>query len=305
MIIDCRTHLWTNMAQLGDMLSNQLKKHGAPGWTATVADPEAHDRSTKLIDVTFVHGLHAEIIHADVPTELIVDFCRRKPDKRLPVAGIDPLSKNSISRLKDAIELGTIAITLSPSLAQFHPTNSSAMQLYAVCQEYNLPVFFFNDLPLVSSSVMEYARPSLLDEVAIEFPNLKIILTSGGYPWIDETMTLCQKHENVFCDIGGTIKHPWHRYQTLISAHALNVIDKLIFGSGFPQEEPETAIESIYSTNTIVQGVPMPVIPRKSIKSIIEADLFKKLGIKKSVLGINDLKETNTTRWASSKKASF
>ena len=280
MIIDARTHLWTNTAQLGNELSLQLEKHCAPRWMSTVSDPDAHDRATKRIDVALVHGLHARSINAEVPTELIIDFCRRRPDKRLAVAGIDPLCPNAMNRLTDAIDLGAVAITVSPAIAGFHPTHSSAMILFEACEQKNLPVFFYNDLPLTSSSIMKYAQPSTLDEVARLLPNLKIILASGGYPWIDEAMVLCQKHKNVFCDTAGTTQHPWNRYQTLLAAHALGITNKLIFASGFPQEDPECAIESLYSTNTIVQGVPMPVVPRKSIRSIVEADLFTLLDIK-------------------------
>ena len=304
MIIDARTHLWTNTAQLGNELAQQLEKYSAPSWMSPVSDPDAHDRATKRIDLALVHGLHAKSINADVPTELIVDFCRKRPDKRLPVPGIDPLCPSAINRLNDAINLGAVAITVSPALAGFHPTHSSAMLLFEACEEKNLPVFFYNDLPLTPSSIMKYAQPSILDEIARLLPNLKIILASGGYPWIDEAMVLCQKHQNVFCDTAGTTQHPWNRYQTLLAAHALGITNKLIFASGFPQENPECAIESLYSTNAIVQGVPMPVVPRKSIRSIIEADLFTLLNINPVTVNKEETNDQSLKKWVATSKAS-
>jgi hypothetical protein len=119
----------------------------------------------------------------------------------------------------------------------------------------------------------------LLDEVARTFPRLPIIIAQLGQPWIDETICLLGKHHNVFADISGTLSHTWQAYTALVSAHQNQVIDKLLFGSDFPYTSATDCIEALYSINQIAQGTNLPVVPRESLRGIVERDSLGLLGL--------------------------
>jgi predicted TIM-barrel fold metal-dependent hydrolase len=115
--------------------------------------------------------------------------------------------------------------------------------------------------------------------VARSFPTLPIVIGELGYPWIDEALVLMGKHERVWADLSGIVARPWQLYTTLLTAVGLGVMDKLLFASGFPFEQPAKAIENLYSLHALSQGTTMPGIPRALIRGIVERDALECLGI--------------------------
>jgi len=77
----------------------------------------------------------------------------------------------------------------------------------------------------------------------------------------------------------GVAPNVWSLYNALQMALERRVTHKLLFGSGFPREAPETVIERIYSINSIRQGSSLPTAPREFLRSIIERDALRCLGI--------------------------
>ncbi len=126
---------------------------------------------------------------------------------------------------------------------------------------------------------MEYARPHLLDEVARAFPNLKIVVSQLGYPWVDEMLVLLGKHHNVYSDVAALLRRPWITYDALVRANQFQVIDKLLFGSDFPFTTAGECIETLYTINQVTMGTNMPTIPRESLRGIVERDALSLLGV--------------------------
>ena len=130
-----------------------------------------------------------------------------------------------------------------------------------------------------SSGQLEFARPALWDEVARSFPKLHLVMCQLGHPWVDETLVLLGKHENVFGEISGIASRPWQLYGTLLNALSFGVLDKLLFGSGFPREQPTKVIEALYSVNAYSHGTQLPSIPRAQVRAIVERESLACLGI--------------------------
>jgi predicted TIM-barrel fold metal-dependent hydrolase len=142
-----------------------------------------------------------------------------------------------------------------------------------------MPVFVLMDGPLTAGTELAFGRPALWDEVARSFPTLRLVICQLGHPWIDETLVLLGKHANVFAEISGVAGRPWQLYNALLSAMSFGVMDKLLFGSGFPWHTPAKAIEALYSVNGYSHGTPLPSIPRTQIRGIVERDSLSCLGI--------------------------
>jgi hypothetical protein len=153
------------------------------------------------------------------------------------------------------------------------------MKVYEWCCEHGLPVLVTMPQPIPSAAVLDFARPIHWDEVARAFPNLHIMFTQMGYPWIDEMLVLSGKHKHVFAEVSGVATRPWQVYNALSTAWSLNVMNRLLFGSGFPMSTPQLAIESLYSVNVSIKGTLLPPIPRARVKEIVERDALTSLGI--------------------------
>ncbi|MHC4759529.1 MAG: amidohydrolase family protein, partial [Planctomycetota bacterium] len=153
-----------------------------------------------------------------------------------------------------------------------------AMQFYETAQEMLMPVFFHNDQS-TRSSVMNYAQPFLLDEVALSFPELKIIVGNMGSPFVEQTLALLQKHNNVYADLTLMPDRVWQVYNTVVSAHEYGVMEKLLFGSGFPSSSPGDCIETLLGFNKLLADTSLPRVPRDSIRQIVERDTLNLLGI--------------------------
>ena len=103
-------------------------------------------------------------------------------------------------------------------------------------------------------SVLEFARPSLLDEACRTILGLTLVLGDLGAAHLDESFLMLAKHERVFAEISGVVRRPWSLYTTLLSAFERGVAHKLLFASGYPDEAPQRAIERIYSVNADPAG---------------------------------------------------
>ncbi|MDP7009642.1 MAG: amidohydrolase family protein [Phycisphaerales bacterium] len=295
MIIDCHTRLWSDPRQLGHEAAATLSKGTPPTWALESGDAATHGREMSCVDISLVHGLRAELVGANIPTELIAEFVCRDPQRRIGIAGIDPLAQSAEYDLQTALQLGLSGIAISPPLAGVHPTHSAAMKLYESCIEHSLPIIVTMPEPIPASAILDFARPVHWDEVARTFPELRIMFTQMGYPWIDELLVLSGKHPHVFAEVSGVATRPWQLYNALSTAASLGVMDRLLFGSGFPNSTPQKAIESLYSVNGSVKGTPLPAVPRSLVKQIVERDALQCLGIPSTLSGKNSSRTQNAT----------
>jgi predicted TIM-barrel fold metal-dependent hydrolase len=178
-------------------------------------------------------------------------------------------------------KLGLPGVVLYCSSGRFHPAHTRAMRFYESAQQLGLPVFFHNAGNLAPDAVLDYAQPYLLDEVARTFPALKIVVGAMGMPFIEQTLSLVSKHENVYADLTVKPSNVWLVYNTVVAAYEHGVMDKLLFGSGFPSCNASQCIETLLGFNKLLADTNLPTVPRGSIQSIIERDTLKVLGIKK------------------------
>ncbi len=259
MIVDCHTHI------------NCLAEN---------VDVSEHLAAAETVDVCIVlavlNGPTQEI------NKKLSEYVSKHKEKMIGFAAIDPpkdkISTKNLALIRD--KLGLEGTVLYCSQSGFHPTHSKAMRFYESAQDLGLPVFFHNGGTLGPQAVLDYAQPYLLDEVAREFTALKIIIGTMGMPFIEQTLSMVAKHKNVYADL--TIKpgNVWQVYNIVMAAHERGVMDKLLFGSGFPFSKPEECIETLLSFNKLLADTNLPTVPRGNIQNIVERDTLNVLGIK-------------------------
>ena len=246
-----------------------------------VAGADRHFAACEHVDVTVVAGFQSRYLNAQIPNDQIASYVRQHPDRLVGFAGIDPSdSKAAIDELQRAHEeLGLVGAAIAPSAQDFHPSDSKALVVYQKAAELRMPILFHSGILPCSATKLEYAQPVLLDEVAREIPDLKLLIASVGAPWMEETLALLAKHSNVYAEISGSLNRPWQTYQMLLNAWQGGVIHKLLFGSGFPFAVAAHCIEAIYDINQMCRGTNLPAIPGEELRALVERDSLPLLGI--------------------------
>lgn len=279
MIVDCCTRVFTSPEQLGRETADAVRRSTAQRGGRLESTAAAHERATQCVAASLVLGFKSTLLDAGIPTEMVAEVVRAAPNRTAGIAGIDPLAPSALEDLDRAIELGMVGVSISPSAQGFHPAHSDAMRLYARIEAAGLPIFVGRPGPLVATGHLEFDRPVGFDEVARQFPRMRIMIGELGWPWLDECLAMLVKHANVHAEISGVVSRPWQLYNTLLNAQSLGVLDKLFFGSGFPYEQPAKAIENLYSVNAYAHGTQLPSIPRQALRAIAERDVFAIFGM--------------------------
>jgi len=209
------------------------------------------------------------------------EYVGRHKEKMIGFAFVEPAQEKALGKKVAHItdKLGLKGAVLYCAHCGVHPTHSKAMRFYELAEERAMPVFFHNGAPLEPNAILEYAQPFLLDEVARQFPAMKIIIGGMGVPFVEQTLAMVAKHENVYADL--TIKpgNVWQTYNTVLAAHEFEVMDKLLFGSGFPFGKANECIETLLGFNKLLADTNLPTVPRGNIRNIIERDTLEVLGI--------------------------
>lgn len=260
MIVDCHTHI----------------RFDAEG-----VDAPEHLAAVETVDVCIVLAA-AEGPSQEVNKKL-AEYISKHKAKMVGFAVIEPTKdKISVKNLAaSTTKLGLKGTVLYCSNCGFHPAHSRAMRFYESAQELGLPVFFHNSGTLGPDAVLDYAQPYLLDEVAREFKALKIVIGTMGIPFIEQTLSILAKHKNVYADLTIKPSNVWQVYNIMAAAHEYGLMDKLLFGSGFPSGKAGQCIETLLSLNKVLADTNLPTVPRGSIRNIIERNTLETLGIEK------------------------
>lgn len=212
----------------------------------------------------------------------IARYVQKHSDTMIGFAVIEPEKDKGIIKNLNIIsdKLGLKGVVLHCSARGFHPTHTSAMRFYDSAQELGLPIFFHNSGDALGpNAVLEYAQPYLLDEIAREFTELKIIIGSMGVPFFEQTLCMLARHKNVYADLTINPRNVWQTYNIVVAAYEHGVMDKLLFGSGYPSGNPSQCIETLLGFNKRLADTNLPTVPRGSIRNIVERNTLEVLGI--------------------------
>jgi len=175
----------------------------------------------------------------------VYELVSAHPDKLVGVGAVNlrkPMA--AVAEVRRCVqELGFKGIRLLPWLWELPPDDRRYYPIYAACVENDVPFCLQvgHTGPLRGS---EYGRPiPYLDNVALDFPELKIVGGHIGYPWTDEMIALASKYPNVYID---TSAYKPSRYPPqLVSYMQRHGRKKVLFGSNFPMIQPAACLAQI------------------------------------------------------------
>lgn len=264
-LVDWHTHIWLP-DQLGPEFGPQIDERYQRRYgrlLSTEGTPERHERrmAESGVDASIVIALTSKHLRMAVPNDFIAEYVSADPDHRVGFACVDPADPDAVVELRRAAALGLRGLKLAPPYQAFHPHDPEAWQLYRAAEELGLVVMFHQGAVFAHRGVLEVAQPVLLDRIARELPNLRIIVAHFGQPWSQEVVALMYKHPNVWTDVSARIHRPWQLHNILLSAIDYGVQDRILFGSDFPAAEPDACVENFRAINESTGGRLPPIDP--------------------------------------------
>ena len=185
----------------------------------------------------------------EIPYQQIAQYCDAYPDRFSGLAGVDPTrGVEQLKELDHAVkELGFVGAHFYPHWFRMPPDSALCYPIYSRCEELDIPIMMQVGQNLIYQKdvrLPSVAKPILLDQVAIDFPNLVLIGIHIGVPWTDEMIAMAWKHENIY--IGIDAYAPKHLPASL--KHYMNSYGshKVMFGTDWPVIDPERAVSEIH-----------------------------------------------------------
>jgi predicted TIM-barrel fold metal-dependent hydrolase len=181
-----------------------------------------------------------------VSNDEVVQFAERNSDVAIPFASIDPnRGAEGVLEAKRLVSEGKIrGLKLHPPIQQFFPNDGLAYPLYEVFAEAKLPVIFHTGHSGIGTGMpggggvrLKYGHPMPIDDVAVDFPSMPIIMAHPSFPWQDEAISVCLHKPNVYIDLSGW--SPKYFSPTLIQYANTLLKNKVLFGSDYPLITPD------------------------------------------------------------------
>lgn len=212
----------------------------------TVLETVAYYRERKIGFVMFPVDAEFETGRRRVPNEEVAEAAAENPDIMVAFASIDPhkgrMGAREARRLIE--DFGVKGFKFHPTMQGFYPNDRMAYRLYEVIAEAGLPAIFHSGHSGMGTGMraggglkLEYSNPMHLDSVAIDFPDMPIIIAHPSWPWQDEALSVCMHKPNVYIDLSGW--SPKYFPPQLIQYANTQLKHKMLFGSDFPLITPE------------------------------------------------------------------
>jgi uncharacterized protein len=181
-----------------------------------------------------------------IPNDEVAAFAAANSDIMFAFASVDPMRGKAA--VEEAIRLiaagGIRGFKLHPPVQQFHANDKRAYPFYEIINAAKLPVIFHTGhsgigagLPGGGGVHLKYGNPMDIDDVAVDFPDMPIIMAHPSFPWQDEAISVCLHKPQVYIDLSGW--SPKYFPPTLVQYANTLLKQKVLFGSDYPLISPD------------------------------------------------------------------
>lgn len=212
----------------------------------------------------------------DSTNEFAARYAEASPERILPYGGVharftrDP--EGDVDRL---IALGIRCLKIHPP-HQCFPANAytegldALGRIYRRCEERGLPVLVHTGTSIFPGARSKWGHPMELDDVAIDFPKLTIVMAHGGRPlWMDEAFFILRRHPNVFLELSGIPPARLLEYFPRLT----DIAHKTIWGTDWPSP----GVHDLRKNLDAFRALPLPAEMQRAILSDTSLRLFPTL----------------------------
>jgi predicted TIM-barrel fold metal-dependent hydrolase len=134
-------------------------------------------------------------------------------------------------------ERGFHGLSLRPFMVGLPADDRHYYPLYAKCAELDVPVSIHSSANWSTDVVNDMGHPRHIDPVARDFPELRIVMSHAGYPWVLESVLLAWKYPNVWLELAAHrpryFAEPGTGWEPLMRYGQSTIADKVLFGTGW------------------------------------------------------------------------
>ncbi|TDU03119.1 hypothetical protein EDD99_1536 [Streptomyces sp. 846.5] len=212
----------------------------------TLEQLAAYYRERRMAAVVFTVDAEHATGTEPVPNEEVAEAAAANPDVLIPFASIDPFrGRPGVRQARRLVEeYGVRGFKFHPNIQGFFPNDRMAYGLYEVIEETGTVALFHTGQTGIGAGVpggagirLKYSNPLHVDDVAADFPQLKIILAHPSFPWQDEALAVATHKPGVHIDLSGW--SPKYFPPQLVQYANTLLQDKVLFGSDFPVLTPD------------------------------------------------------------------
>ncbi len=187
-----------------------------------------------------------------VTNDFIAKIVNERPERFIGVAMVDPhRGKLAVKELeRSVVDLKLRGLKLHPQAQLFSPNDEEVYPLYEKCVELGVPVIFHTGttnwgagMPGGGGVKLRYSDPMLIDDVAADFPELRILMAHPGWPWQDEQVAIAHHKANVYLDLSGW--SPKYLQPILVTYMKKLIPDKVMFGTDYPMLTPSRWLKDL------------------------------------------------------------
>jgi predicted TIM-barrel fold metal-dependent hydrolase len=223
--IDIHTHAevscWNPFDKYGEEYDRAADRYFRSSRRPTIAESVAAYRERRIGLVMFTVDAETQLGRRRIPNEEIAEAAQQNSDIMIAFASIDPhkgkMGAREARRLVE--EHGVKGFKFHPTVQGFHPYDRMAWPIYEVVAEYGMP------------------DPMHLDDVAIAFPDIQIVIAHPSWPWQDEALSVAMHKPNVWIDLSGW--SPKYFPPQLVQYANTLLKDRVLFGSDYPLITPD------------------------------------------------------------------
>jgi len=243
LITDCHVHIQPFELLLSPPALELMKKH-QPDFDRVLEFTRSPKAFLKYMDEV---GLdRAVLINAAAPdvtgfppglNAMAANYAKANPKRLLSCGSFHPrYSTNAMADIDEIVRLGLRLIKIHPPHQLFYPNDylngmKELELLYRAAQSNGIPVMFHTGTSIFPGARNKYGDPIHIDDVAVDFPDLKIVLAHGGRPlWMNTAFFLVRRHANVYLDISSIPPAQLLQYFPRLA----EIAHKTLFGSDWP-----------------------------------------------------------------------
>lgn len=263
MIIDCHTHI------------NYYEDENQPALPGSLENLQREMRRNR-VDVAIV--LTSYKVNPGRPSTRDAVMATRELSNIFIVAGIryDGFKKDDLTEIRGFLQEGSVrGLKLYPGYETFYPQDERMRPVFELAGEFDVPVMIHTGDTLNPMGKVKFAHPLHVDEIAVDFPDVKIIICHIGNPWVRDTMEVVYKNKNVYTDISGLVLGDFtDRFEVYMRKQIEEMIlygvepEKVLYGTDWP-------ISSMESYLRFMEDLKIPDQEKKKIMWENAAQLFK------------------------------
>jgi predicted TIM-barrel fold metal-dependent hydrolase len=242
MITDCHIHI--QPIEMFKPLALELMKKKRANFDQIVEYSRSPKAFLKHLDVSgigravLINYVAPEVIgFTNGVNQFIAEYVKADPRRLLSCGSLHPRHTTSIEKdIEQLLRLNMKMIKIHPPHQLLYPNDylngvKELELIYRAAETYGIPVMFHTGTSIFPGARNKYGDPINIDDVAIDFPKLRILLAHGGRPlWMNTAFFLIRRHPNVYLDISGIPPKTLLKYFPRLE----EIAHKTLFGTDWP-----------------------------------------------------------------------